>query len=155
MCPPQRLLCSGKSIFAPRQISFDNKIAIGGLNFVMKFAVGRLSNKTLYFVALLNPAACLAAMDEWDDLHLKWVLIFPNFVQTPTLTSNLTVSLERQWNLDYNEILTIQKYLNFSGMNLFHFCAKNTLFCPFKPMGRIFHKIPETSPFPLVTRTPV
>jgi len=51
--------------------SYDNKIATGG--FISSRDLPRGDFQTGYFISwhLLNLAACLAAMDEWDDLRLQ------------------------------------------------------------------------------------
>jgi len=44
--------------------------------------------------------------------------------------------LESQWNVDSNDIMSVRKYCQLFAYesNRLHFCAKNTLFCPFKQM---------------------
>jgi len=70
-------------------------------------------------------------------------------------TTNLTVSLERQWNVDSNDILSVYgNTVNFSPTSRIHFCVKNTSFCTFKPMGRKCWKISKTAPSSWGTWTP-
>jgi len=51
----------------------------------------------------LNYAAYTAAI---NDLRLKWVLYFCKFLANPTLTSNLTVSSESQWDIESNNVMS-------------------------------------------------
>jgi len=81
-----------------------------------------------------------------DDLRLKWELPFWTFFTNLTRISNLTVSLESQWNAD--SYCPYANTVNFSRMSRIHFCAKNT---PLKWTGP---KNSKTSPFPWGTWTP-
>ena len=68
MCPPtETLLCGGKSIFAPWWISFDNKIAAGRLTSSQNLPLGDFQTGDFNSWSMFNPAACLAALDKWED----------------------------------------------------------------------------------------
>jgi len=65
--------------------------------------------------------------------------IFANFSQIPTSTSNLSVSLESQWNVDSNDTLCVRKYCQLFTYELDTFLCKNT---SLKPMGANSRKPP-------------
>jgi len=144
---PWRLLRSGKTTFAPQRIPFSNKIT----------ASGCISSQNLprgdFQTWLLNPD-CLGAMDEWDDLHLKWVLHFCKFHANPTSISNLTVSSESQWNMDYNDILSVHKYCQLFMYESNTFLCEKHVILPIQTNGGANAEKSPKQPIPWVTWTP-
>jgi len=104
----ETLLCSGKSIFAAQRISYDNKIAAGGL--ILSRSLLQWDFLTGDFISW-HPGI-LAAMAEYTTI-CAWnkCYTFANILQAPILILNLTI-FESQWNVDSNDILSIWKYFH-------------------------------------------
>jgi len=75
-----------------------------------------------------------------------------NISQTPTSILNLTIRLEANETLIPMISCLYENTVNFSSRptSRIHFCAKNTSFCSFKPLGAQMPKNPQDSPFLLV-----
>jgi len=94
----------------------------------------------------MRPQRHLAACSmQWDVNFVCQLLHFTNFSQTQTLTSNLTVSSESQWNVDSNDILSIWKYCQLLTHESNTFLLENA---PLKPLGQWGQTTPATAPSP-------
>jgi len=61
--------------------------------------------------------------------------IFANCSQTPASTSNLTSSLESQWNIDSNDILSLRKYCQLFTHELNTFLGEQYIILPIQMNG--------------------
>jgi len=120
----------------------------------MKFGLGDFQTGDIISWHLLSLAACLAAI--WtNETICAWNkgYIFANFAQTPTSTSNLTVSLESQWNVHSNDILSVRKYCQLFTYELNTFLCKKCHSAHSDQQGANAKKSPK-QPLPLGAREP-
>jgi len=124
-------------IFAPWRISYDNKIA--------RFSSRNSPRGDFH-------PACLAAI--WTNRTIcAWNkgYIFVNFTQTPTSTSNLSTSLESQWNIESKDILSVRKlgkYCQLFTHESNTFLDDQYVIPPIQTNGAQMQKNPPNSPFP-------
>jgi len=75
------------------------------------------------------------------------VLHFCKYFANPISILNLAVSSESQWFQYHLISCPYGNTVNFSCTSQIHFCAINTSFFPFKPVGTQMPKNPQNSPF--------
>jgi len=133
----------GKNIFAPWQISYDNKIAAGGLILSRNLPRETIQRETLFHGTL---DALLLWPNIWQSVP-EMCYIFANISQTPTLILNLTIPSESQWNVDSNDILSIHKYCQFFMYESNTFLWEKYAILPIQTNGAQMLINPQNSPF--------
>ena len=104
-------------------------------------------------VAMTTPLHRAAERTFWCHLYSS-VIFFANCSKTPASTLNLNTSLESQWNIDSNGILSVRKYYQLFTHESNTFLGEQyASFRPFKRVGRKCRKVSETS-LPLEARGP-
>ena len=140
----ETLLRSGKNVFAPWWISYNNEIAAGKL-FRHVIRHGRLSNRRLHFMAPCMPC-CYGRI--WHYLQLTRALHFCKFFKNPHFDLEPVYIFGKPMKRRFQHILSMRKYCQLFTYESNTFLCKKYIILPIQTNGGTNAEKSPKQPFP-------